>query len=209
MIFLMAAISLPCFLHLVGDTAQSPPFRKQPTCQQLGSQEQRPRFITTVSTLTRSTQATSPRVPQFTPQMKCNWTWTPLKSPSRLPAFWNVLDLHGEDLVGGHFFLPLISHFKTENYFKWHSRDRKSYPRRKKNSHSQRKKKKKGKISLRIWLIFNLPLCLVFVLWGPYIRPLTLFKLLRSPTRGMIRIQETWLGGSEGLQTTVRPEARK
>ena len=69
-----------------GGHSASPPFRKRPTCQQLGSQEQRPRFITTVSTLTRCTRAPSPRVPQFTPQMKRNWTWTSLESPEQLAS---------------------------------------------------------------------------------------------------------------------------
>ena len=33
--------------------------------------------------------------------------------------------------------------------------------------------------------------------------------LLRSPTWGMTRIRETWLRGSEGLQTIIRPEISK
>lgn len=84
--FFMAAPSLTLLPAPGGGRRASPPFRKQPTCQQLGSQEQRPGFITTVSTLTRSTRGHLPQTPQFTPHMKCNWTWTPLKSPERIAS---------------------------------------------------------------------------------------------------------------------------
>lgn len=75
--------------------------------------------------------------------------WSP---PSSLPAFWNVLDLHGENLAGGDFFSFPSSHgFKDRMILNDIPQPRESYHGRNNNSQRPRKKRqKKSQVSLHL-----------------------------------------------------------